>query len=73
MTKRRKWSLAVFILVILLCVMGYIPWDSTDRAGSGTASDYVNGLQNAVMDSFIGQLLGIDKFTEFGGWYFIEF
>ena len=72
MTKRRKWSLAVFILVILLCVMGYIPWDSIP-AGSGTASDYVNGLQNAVMDSFIGQLLGADKFTKFGEWYFIEF
>ncbi len=73
MTRRRKWSLIVFLLVILFCVMGYIPWDSIPAGGERTAFDYVNGLQNAVRGTFIGELLGADKFTEFGWWYFIEF
>ncbi|MGN0658620.1 MAG: hypothetical protein ACI4LA_03340 [Emergencia sp.] len=72
MTGRQKWSLVVFGLVIVMCVMGYIPWDSIP-VGDGTAFDYVNGLQYKIQGTFIGNLLGADSFTEFAWWYFIEF
>ena len=71
-TPRRIWSLVVFGLVILFCVMGYIPWDSITTS-SGTAFDVVNAPQYASQGHFIGNLLGMNKFTEFGWWYFIEF
>ena len=72
LTKRRKWSLIVFGIVILFCVMGYIPWESI-TAGDGTAFDYVNAPQYASQGKFIGNLLGMNSFTEFGWWYFVEF
>ncbi len=72
LTPRRIWSLVVFGLVILFCVMGYIPWDSITTS-NGTAFDVVNAPQYASQGHFIGNLLGMNKFTEFGWWYFIEF
>lgn len=72
LTKSRKWSLVVFGIVILFCVMGYIPWDSI-TVGEGTAFDYVNAPQYASQGNFIGNLLGMNSFTEFGWWYFVEF
>ena len=73
LTPRRKWSLIVFGLVILFCVVGYIPWDSIAVGADKTAFDYVNAPQYASRGRLIGDLLGANKFTEFGWWYFIEF
>lgn len=73
MTTRRKWSLIVFGLVILFCVMGYIPWDSIAVGEGETAFDYVNALQYQSQGNFIGNFLGMNTFTEFGWWYFVEF
>ena len=72
LTGRRKASLAVFIIMILICVIGYIPWGSIP-VGDGTAYDYVNALQNAISGSFLGNFVGTDKFVPFGDWYFNEF
>lgn len=72
LTGRRKASLAVFIIMILICIIGYIPWGSIP-VGDGTAYDIVNGLQNAISGSFLGNFVGTDKFMPFGDWYFNEF
>ncbi|MFR7990285.1 MAG: hypothetical protein ACLU5F_06790 [Anaerovoracaceae bacterium] len=72
LTGRRKASLVVFAIMILICVIGYIPWSSIPM-GDGTAYDYVNGLQFALNDSFLGDILGTETFVPFGDWYFDEF
>ena len=58
--------------MILICIIGYIPWGSIP-VGDGTAYDIVNGLQNAISGSFLGNFVGTDKFMPFGDWYFNEF
>lgn len=72
MTGRQKASLIAFGIVILACVLGYVPWDSIP-AGSQTMFEYVNIIQTKVGGTFLGNLLGTDNFTQFGWWYFNEF
>ena len=72
MTGRQKAALAVFAVMILVCVIGYIPWDAIPM-GSGTAFDLVNGLQYKLQGTFLGNLLGANTFCELGWWYFNEF
>lgn len=71
MEARHKWSLIVFGIVILLCVMGYVPWDSIGDGES--AFNAVNAIKYKTSGGIIGDLLGVDTFTEFGWWYFNEF
>lgn len=71
MTTRHKLSIATFAVVILLCVMGYAPWDSI---GDGeTVFNAVNAIKYGTEGSIIGNILGTGTFTEFGWWYFNEF
>ncbi len=72
MTGRQKASLIAFGIVILACVLGYVPWDSIP-AGSQTMFEYVNIIQTKIGGTFLGNLLGTDNFTQFGWWYFNEF
>ncbi len=72
MTGRQKAALVVFAIMILICVIGYIPWDSIPM-GDGTAFDLVNGLQYKMQGTFLGNLLGANTFCELGWWYFNEF
>ena len=72
LTPKRIWSLVVFGIVILLCVLGYVPWDSIETA-NGTLFDGINAFKYALSDSVIGKFLGIPNFTEFAWWYFVEF
>lgn len=72
MTGRQKASLIAFGIVILACVLGYVPWDSIP-AGSQTLFEYVNIIQTKIGGTFLGNLLGTDNFTQFGWWYFNEF
>ena len=72
MTGRQKACLLVFALMILACVVGYIPWDSIP-CGEETMFEKVNALQYAIQGTFIGNLLGANTFMEFGWWYFDEF
>lgn len=69
---KRKWSLIVFGIVILFCVMGYVPWDSI-HIGDGTAFDIINKPKFISQDTFFGKVLGARGFTEFAWWYFVEF
>ena len=73
MTPARKKSLIVFALMILLPVVGYIPWQAITCSGGKTAFDYINRFIPALSDTIIGNLLGIRGFMEFGWWYFDEF
>ncbi|MFI3225903.1 MAG: YfcC family protein [Clostridia bacterium] len=73
MTSKRKWSLIVFAITVLFCVLGYIPWDAIPTANGGTAFDFVNGFITTFSGNFIGNFLGTDYFTPFGWWYFNEF
>lgn len=71
---KRKWSLIVFGLMILVVVLGYIPWSSIP-AGSGTMYDVVNApaawlTKHAVV---LSNFLGVKNFTYLGDWYFNEF
>lgn len=74
MTRARKWSLIVFIAMILLTVLGYIPWREI-HIGSGTMYDWINAPQTVLMEKVpvLGNLLGSTGFTNWGDWYFDEY
>ncbi len=74
MTKARKWSLIIFIVMILLTVIGYIPWGEI-HVGERTMYDIINAPQTILMEKvpFIGNLLGSTGFTNWGDWYFDEY
>ena len=72
MTGRQKASLVAFGIVILACVLGYVPWDSIP-VGSQTMFEYVNIIQTKLGGTFLGNFVGTDNFTPFGWWYFNEF
>lgn len=74
MTKARKWSLIVFGVMILLTVIGYIPWNQI-QVGSRTMYDVINAPQALLMEHvpFLGNLLGSTGFTNWGDWYFDEY
>ncbi|WP_373599235.1 hypothetical protein [Paraclostridium bifermentans] len=73
LTKRRMWSLVVFIIMILALVMGYVPWHSIN-IGDTTMYEIINYpftfLANIL---FIGDFIGAGNITPFGDWYFDEF
>lgn len=74
MTPARKWSLIIFIVMILLTVIGYIPW-SQIQVGSRTMYDIINAPQTYLPAHvpFVGHLLGSSAFTNWGDWYFDEY
>lgn len=72
MTGRQKASLVVFVIVILLCVVGYMPWDAIP-CGDQTMFEVVNGLQFKLQETAFGNFIGANNFTPFGWWYFDEF
>lgn len=75
LTKKRIWALVVFGIMILVIVVGYIPWSSIELANGKTMYDVVNYPATWMMESApaLGNFLGADKFTYFGDWYFDEF
>ncbi|MEG2740324.1 hypothetical protein [Clostridium sp.] len=74
LTKKRFWSLVVFIVMVILLVMGYVPWGEISIGNNLTMYDVVN-YPAVVLSSIpiIGDLLGAAHFTPFGEWYFDEF
>lgn len=75
MTKRRAWSIVVYIICILCTVIGYIPWYNIELANGSTMYDVINAPQAWIMDTMpvIGNLFGVDAFTPWGDWYFDEY
>lgn len=72
LTPRRAWSLVVFCISILACMIGCIPWDSMGIADDA-AFNIVNAFKYAFEDTIFGEFIGLDSFMEFGWWYFDEF
>ena len=74
LNKRRVWSMIVFGIMILVIVLGYIPWSSIP-VGDHTMYDVVNAPASWLGEHvpFIGHLLGTAGFTYLGDWYFDEF
>ncbi|MCI8640054.1 MAG: YfcC family protein [Coprococcus sp.] len=74
LTKKRIWSLIVFGIMILVIVLGYIPWGSI-TAGDQTMYEVVNAPSVWLMEHapVVGNLLGADSFTWLADWYFDEF
>lgn len=75
LTKKRIWSLIVFGVMILVIVIGYIPWSSIALSDGRTMYDVVNYPAVWLMENApaLGNFLGADTFTYFGDWYFDEF
>lgn len=75
LNKRKVWCLIVFGIMILVIVMGYIPWSSIALSDGKTMYDVVNYPAIWMMENVpaLGNFLGADKFTFLGDWYFDEF
>lgn len=75
LNKRRVISLIIFGLMVLIIVLGYIPWSSIQLSDGKTMYDVVNYPAMWMMDHVpaLGNFLGADKFTYLGDWYFDEF
>lgn len=75
LTKKRILELVVFGIMILVIVIGYIPWSAIELADGRTMYDVVNYPAVWMMENVpaLGDFLGADKFTYFGDWYFDEF
>lgn len=73
LTNRRKWSLRLFVGIIILLIAGYMPWYEIPFKG-GSFQDVVNMPIIALSKvPLIGTLLGLKYVTPLGDWYFGEF
>jgi uncharacterized ion transporter superfamily protein YfcC len=71
MTKQRLASAILFLVMIFVLVIGYIPWEDL---GGEALSSVVNAPFTAVAAiPFIGHVLGAAHVTPFGEWGFDEF
>lgn len=75
LNRRRIWSLVVFGIMILVIVLGYIPWSSIPLSDGRTMYDVVNFPSMWMMEHIpaLGNFFGADTFTYLGDWYFDEF
>lgn len=74
LTRQRKWSLIVFAILVIVIILGYMPWASIP-VGDHTMYDVINAPINYLNNhlSLLGNLLGTHTFTPLGDWYFNEF
>src|SRR5699024_11925795 len=70
-TGRRKASVAVFMIIILLMIVGFIPWEELlGQRGADIVNAPIYGLAKIP---FLGTLFGASHISPFGTWYFDEF
>lgn len=70
-TKKRKLSITVFILIIVLMIVGFIPWlELTGEAGFNFVNAPILALAKIPV---LGKVLGASHISLFGTWYFDEF
>lgn len=73
LTKKRMWSLVVFIIMVIALVFGYVPWHSLP-VGDVTMYEIVNYPFDLLANvPILGDFLGASNLTRFGDWYFDEF
>ncbi|MDL2225769.1 hypothetical protein LJC20_06205 [Eubacteriales bacterium OttesenSCG-928-M02] len=71
MTGKRIASIVLFVVMILLLVIGYVPW--ADIGGEGV-SNFVNAPIRALAKvPLLGNILGATHITPLGEWGFDEF
>lgn len=71
LTGRRKASVAVFLVIIALMIVGFIPWQElTGDAGFNIVNAPIRALAKIPV---LGTLLGASHISLFGTWYFDEF
>lgn len=68
MDRKKAISLGVFGIMILLIIMGYVPW-----ADFGLYDAVNKPFDLLAKVPFIGKFFGIENMTYFGDWYFLEF
>lgn len=74
LTKRRFWSIMVLVGIIILLVLGYMPWYVIELDGGRTFQDVINAPINFIASiPVLGNITGLSHFTPFGDWYFGEF
>ena len=74
LTKQRFWSIMVLVGIILLLILGYMPWYVIELDGGRTFQDIINAPINFIASiPILGSLSGLRHFTPFGDWYFGEF
>lgn len=70
-TSKRKWSIGVFILLVILMIVGFFPWyELTGELGYTIINAPFNVLAKIPV---LGSLLGAGHITPFGEWGFNEF
>ena len=74
LTKKRFWSIMVLVGIIILLILGYMPWYVIELDGGRTFQDVINTPINFIASiPILGSLSGFKHFTPFGDWYFGEF
>lgn len=70
-TTQRKWSVGVFLLLVIFMIVGFFPWlELTGELGFS----FVNAPFSALAKiPILGNLLGASHVTPFGEWGFNEF
>lgn len=70
-TGRRKASVTVFLIIIVLMLVGFMPWEElTGEAGFNFVNAPILALAKVP---FIGTFFGASHISLFGTWYFNEF
>lgn len=73
LTKKRLWSIIVFISVVVILIFGYVPWAEFEVAGK-SLYDVVNGPLHYIQSiPMLSNILGANNITPYGDWYFNEF
>ena len=70
-TKRDLASIIVFVLMITLMLIGYIPWESIGGEGLSAIVNSPVAMVSAI--PVVGDLFGGFFVTKFGEWGFVEF
>ncbi len=74
LTKRRFWSIVVLMGIIVLLILGYMPWYELKLQGGRTFQDIINApIYLLAKVPVLGDLLGAKHMTPLGDWYFGEF
>lgn len=71
MTTRRAWSIGVFILIVIVLLVGYVPWQAIGGERLYRAVNAPLRFLGGV--PVLGNLLGAKYITPLGDWGFTEF
>ncbi|WP_298065736.1 YfcC family protein [uncultured Cetobacterium sp.] len=74
LTKKRFWSIMVLIGIIVLLILGYMPWYEIKFADGSNFQDVINApIYLLAKIPLLGDVLGAKYITPLGDWYFGEF